>query len=120
MPKFVQIDPGFGDLGGELPHCHHSAPAMLIVLHPFVNVIHNYTPIFHSNPYEIPELLFIGGLVPICLGFASCQYIGVELPAKFIQTIDLCDFCKDTQTIKIFHNDPNAIVRFCLGPLLDD
>jgi hypothetical protein len=87
------------------------------VLHPFVDVIHYYTPIFHSNPYEITELLFVGGLAPICLGFASCQNIGVESPAKFIQTIDLCAFCKDAQTIKILHDDLNAIVRFPLGCL---
>ena len=117
MPEFVRIKPGFGNLRGESPHCHHSAPAMLIALHRFVNVLHNYTPIFHSNPNGIPELLFVGGLVPIRLGVASCQNIGVELPAKFIQTIDLCAFCKDAKTIKFLHDDPNAIVWFLLGCL---
>ena len=113
-PEFVWVDPGFGNLGRESPHCHHSAPAMLIVFHPFVNIISNHAPIFHSNTYEIPELLFVGGLAPIRLGFASCQNIGVELPAKFIQTIDFCAFRKDVQTIKVFHNDPNAVVWFLL------
>jgi hypothetical protein len=75
-PEFVWVDPGFGNLGRESPNCHHSAPAMLIVLHPFVNIISNHAPIFHSNTYEIPELLFVGGLAPIRLGFASCQNIG--------------------------------------------
>jgi hypothetical protein len=67
---------------------------MLIALHLFENIISNHAPIFHSNPYEIPTLLFVGGLAP-CLGSASCQNIGVEFLEKFIQTIDLCAFCKD-------------------------
>jgi hypothetical protein len=84
MPEFVRINAGFGNLRRELPHCHHSTSTMLISLHSFVNIICNHAPIFHSNPYEIPELLFACGLAPICLGFASCKNIGVESPAEII------------------------------------
>jgi hypothetical protein len=68
---------------------------MLAALLLFANIISNHAPVFHFKTYEIPELLVVGGLAPICLGFASCQNIRVELPAKFIQTIDLCAFCKN-------------------------
>ncbi len=71
-PKFVRINAGFGNLRGESPDSHHSASAMLISLHTFVNITRNHAPIFHAHPYEIPELLFIRGLAPIRLGFASC------------------------------------------------
>jgi hypothetical protein len=90
---------------------------MLLVLHPFVNIISNHAPIFHSNTYEIPKWLFVGGLTSIRLGFASCQNIGVEMPAKFVQTIDLCAFCKDAQTTKVLHYNTNAVVWFLLGCL---
>jgi hypothetical protein len=90
---------------------------MLIALHPFVNIISNNAPSFHSNSYDIPELLLIRGLAPSRLSFSSCQNIGVELPAKFIQAIDIGAFREDTQTIKIFHNDSNAVVWVLLGCL---
>jgi hypothetical protein len=116
-PEFVRINPSFGNLSRESPNCHHSEPTMLIMLHLLVNIISNHAPIFHPNSYEIPESLFVGGLAPTCLGFASCQNIGVELLAKFIQAIDFSAFRKDIQTIKVFHNDPNAAVWFLLGCL---
>ncbi len=89
----------------------------MILLHLFVNIISDNAPRFHSNANDIPELLFLRGLAPICFSFASCQDIGVEFPEKFIQTIDLGAVREDPQTIKIFHNDSNTVVWFFTGGL---
>jgi hypothetical protein len=87
----------------------------MIPLYPLINIVSNNTSCFHTNRYNIPELLFLGSLMPICLSLAAFQNIGVELTAKFIQAVDLCAFCEDSQTIKFFHNDSNALVGFLLG-----
>jgi hypothetical protein len=50
-------------------------------------------------------------LLPICLGLAASQNISVELSAEFIQTVDLCAFCENSQTVEILHNHLDAIVR---------
>ena len=65
---------------------------MLILLHPFIYIVSNNAPSVHANANNIPKLLFLSSLGPICLGLASCQNIGVELAAELIQTIDLCAF----------------------------
>ncbi len=113
----IRVNPCLENLSREASHRHHSAPAVLILLHLFVNIISNNAPRFHSNADDIPELLFLRGLAPICLSFASCQNIRVELTAKFIQTIDLGAVCEDPQTIKIFHNDLNTVFWFFRGGL---
>jgi hypothetical protein len=58
--------------------------------------VSNNTSSFHTNPYYIPELMFLGNLMPIFLSLAACQNIGVELTEKFIQAVDLCAFHEDS------------------------
>ena len=65
---------------------------MLITLHLFVYIVRNNAPSLHANANNVPKLLLLGSLVPICLGLASWQNVGVELLAELIQTIDLCAF----------------------------
>jgi hypothetical protein len=57
---------------------------MLVSLHALVNIICDYAPIFHAHSYEILKLLFIRGLAPIRLGFASRLNVCVVFPAEFI------------------------------------
>ena len=90
---------------------------MLILLHTFIYIVGNYTSSIHPNSNHIPELLFLSSLAQICLGLASCQNICVELMAKFVQLVNLCSFCENPQTIKIFHYHADAIIwLFPRGP----
>jgi hypothetical protein len=117
MSKPIRVNSCLDYLSREESHCHHSASAILIQLHPLINVVSNNTSSFHTNLYNIPELLFLGSLTPICLILTACQNIGVELTAKFIQAVDLCAFCEDSQTIKKFYYDLNVVVGFFTGCL---
>ncbi len=63
---------------------------MLIPLHPIIYIVSNNAPSLNANAINIPKLLLLGSLAPICLGLASIQNIGVELVAELIQSIDLC------------------------------
>ncbi len=92
MTKAGGIDPQFYNLGRATSYCHHCTPTVLITLHPFVYIVRNNAPSLHANANNIPKLLLLGSLAPICLGLASCQNVSVELSAELIQTIDLCAF----------------------------
>jgi hypothetical protein len=104
-------------LGSKASHCHHCATTMLILLHLFFYIVGNYTSSIHTNPNNIPVLLLLGSLVPICLGLAAYQNICVELMAKFIQSINLHPFCEHPQTINIFHCHADAIIWLFPGCL---
>jgi hypothetical protein len=96
MSMPIRVNSCLDDLSREASHRHHSASARLIPLHPFINVVSNNTPGLHTHTYYIPELLFLGRLMQIYLSLATCQNIGVELMAKFVQAADLCAFCEDS------------------------
>jgi hypothetical protein len=91
---------------------------MLILLHLFIYIVGDYTSSIHTNPNNIPELLFFGSLASICLGLAARQNIGVELMAKFIQLINIHPFCENPQTIEIFHYHTDAFIWHSPGCLL--
>jgi hypothetical protein len=103
-------------LSREASHCYHIASAILIPLHLLVNIVSNNTSGFHTHPYYIPELLFLGSLTPICLSLATYQNIGVELMATFIQAVDLHAFCEDSPVqLKISIMTQTRLSCFVLG-----
>ncbi len=99
----------------EVSHHHHSTSAILIPLHPLIKVVSNNTPGLHTHTYYIPELLFLRSLMPICLSLATCQNIGVELTAKFIQAVDLCAFVKTPKLLKFSIMTRTQLLGFVLG-----
>jgi len=97
---------------------------MLVVLHALIDIMSYYTPCVHSDTDYISKLLFVSCLAPVHLSLTSSQYISVEFATKLVQGVDLHSVCKNPQTVKIFHNDTNAVIRFgswclaicCLAP----
>jgi hypothetical protein len=76
--------------------------------------VSNTTPGLHTHAYYIPELLILGSLTPICLSHATCQNIGVELMAKFIQAVDLCAFLKTPKLLKFSIMTQTQLLGFVL------
>ncbi len=111
MTKTGWVDSQFNDHSREASHCHHRASTMLILLHLFIDIMGDNALSVHSNSNDISELLFLPCLLPICLGLVASQNISVELSAEFIQTVDICAFCENSQTVEILHNHSDAIVR---------
>jgi hypothetical protein len=96
----------------EPSHCHHCASTMLVALHPLINVMCDYTPSVHSNAYYISKLLLVGCLAPVCLRFASSQYVHLKFTAQLVQGINLHSVCKKPQAIEVFHYNAYTVIRF--------
>ncbi len=98
--ELVKVNSRLNDLSRGVSHCHRSAFTILIPLHPLINVVSNNTPGLRTHAYNIPDLLFLRSLMPICLSLASCQNVSVELTAKFVQAVGLCSFAKTSKLLK--------------------
>ena len=84
---------------------------MLILLHTFIDVVGDDAPCLHTNTDDVLELLLFRSLASIRLGLAASQNVGVELSTEFVQTVNFCAICENTQTIEILHNKTNTVVR---------
>ncbi len=115
MPKAVRVDSQLYHLSRKPSHCNHCAATMLIPLYSLIDIMSNDASSVDSHTNYIFELLIFGCLPPVFLSLATCQNICVELIAKFIQTINLCPLCEAPQTIEVFHNHSDAIVRLIPG-----
>ena len=85
---------------------------MLVSLHALIDIMSYHASSVHSNSYNISKLLIVRCLAPVHLSLASCQNISVEFSTELVQCVDLHSVCKNTQTVKIFHYDSYAIIRF--------
>ncbi len=83
---------------------------MLIPLHTFIDVVGDNTPGLHTDADDVSELLLIRSLAPIRLSLAASQNFGVELSTEYVQTVNFCAFCENTQTIEVLHNQTDADV----------
>ncbi len=83
---------------------------MLIPLHTFIDVVGDNAPGLHTNADDVSELLLIRSLAPILLSLAASQNVSVELSTEFVQTVNFCAFCENTQTIEVLHNQTDAVV----------
>jgi hypothetical protein len=114
----VRVNPCLKNLSREASDRHHSTPTVLILPHSFVNIISNNAPRFLSNTDDIPELVFLRGLAPICLSFACCQNIGVELPAKLFKLLILVLFVKIPKLLKFSIKTQIQLSGFSRGACL--
>jgi hypothetical protein len=96
----VRVNPCLKNLSREASHSHHITPTMLILLHPFVNIMSKNAPRFHSHANDITELLLLRGLAPIRLSFASCQNIGVNCRQSLFKLLILEPFVKIPKLLK--------------------
>jgi hypothetical protein len=83
---------------------------MLILLHTFIDVVGNNAPGLHTNADDVSEFLLIRSLAPISLSIPASQNVGVELSSEFVQSVNFCAFCENTQTIEVLHNQTDAVV----------
>ncbi len=111
----VRVNSCLDDLSREASHCHHSAFAILILLHPLIDVVSNYTPGLHTHAYDVPELLFLGSLAPICLSLASCQNSVLNWWQRLFHLLIFVPFVKTPNLLKFSIMTQTQLSGFVLG-----
>ncbi len=89
MAEAGKINSGLDYFGGHSSHGQHRAPPILVLLHPFIDVVRNYAPCLCSDSKQIVKLSSLGYHAPVDLCLASAKDIDLEITAQIIDCIHL-------------------------------